>query len=223
MIQQLWLLGSEQKVMPEVGVESPLHFGQHLGEVWGNGQFSCEKLHYVAATCGNDKPIHRLIFDARSDKFIFIYDDGRSERRWTSQDTVTPKETSEEVEKLQILLDEALAQVKRRDRESGAAIAQAEVAKKGEMKAVTETKEVLEKLQAKEKELAAQQKASKITEAVLQKKLEDEMRARRRAEAVAAECKIQVARMKQAKEDTKESGEEVKAELRLQLANNKLQ
>ena len=47
--------------MPEVGVESPLHFGQHLGEVWGNGQFSCEKLHYVAASCGNDKPIHRLI------------------------------------------------------------------------------------------------------------------------------------------------------------------
>ena len=146
----------------------------------------------MAASCGNDKPIHRLIFDARSDKFIFIYDDGRSEKRWTSQDAATPKETSEEVKKLQILLDEALAQVKRRDRESGAAIAQAEVAKKGEMKAVTETKEVLEKLQAKEKELAAQQKASKITEAVLQKKLADEMR----AEAVAAEYKIQVARMK---------------------------
>ena len=147
--------------MPQVGVESPLHFGQHLGEVWGNGQFSCEKLHYVAASCGNDKPIHRLIFDARSDKFIFIYDDGRSEKRWTSQDAATPKEPSEEVKKLQILLDEALAQVKRRDRESGAAIAQAEVAKKGEMKAETETKEVLEKLTAVKKELADERQAKK--------------------------------------------------------------
>ena len=113
--------------------------------------------------------------------------------------------------------------MKRLERESGAAIAQADGSRESARKSDADTKEVLEKLQAKEKELAAQQKASKITEAVLQKKLEDEMRARRRAEAEAAEGKIQVARMKQVKEDAKESGEEAKADLRLQLANAKQQ
>ena len=166
----------------------------------------------------DEQPLHKIVYDVQSGQFGFVFDDGRFKHLLQ-----LGQEPSEEVKKLQILLDETLAQVKRLKRESGAAIAQADGSRKSATRSDVETKEVLEKLQAKEKELAAQQKASKITEAVLQKKLEDEIRARRRAEAEAAECKIQVARMKQAKEDTKESGEEVKAELRLQLANNKQQ
>ena len=59
--------------MPEVGVESPIHFGQHLGELWGNGLFSCERLPAVAVGCGL---VHRLIYDVQRDKLAFIYDDG---------------------------------------------------------------------------------------------------------------------------------------------------
>ena len=88
------------------------------------------------------------------------------------------QEPSEEVKKLKILLEEAFDQVKRLERESGAAVAQAVDSKKqavdskkSAMKADAEKKEVLEKLRAKEKELAAEKKARKKAEAVLQKKL----------------------------------------------------
>ena len=101
--------------MPEVGVESPVNFGHHLGEIWGNGQVSCEKLQSVAVSCGNHKPIHRLIFDARSDKFIFIYDDGRSEKRRTSQDAAIP----EDVLRLRDKLQKAETRARKSDQEYG--------------------------------------------------------------------------------------------------------
>ena len=125
------------------------------------------------------------------------------------------QEPSEEVKKLKILLDETLGQMKMLEQESGAAVAQAVASQKSAMKSDAETKEVLKKLRAKEKELAAGKKA----EAALQKQLEEQTRLRRRAEAEAAESKAQLTRTKHAKADVKESGEEAKADLRLKLAN----
>ena len=162
----------------------------------------------------DEKPLHKVVYDVQSGQFGFVFDDGRFKHLLQ-----LGQEPSEEVKKLQILLDETLAQVKRLERESGAAIAQADGSRKSARKSDAETKEVLEKLQAKEKELAAERKARKKVEAVLQKKLEEETCARRRAEAEAAEWKAQAARVKQAKEDSKESEKEVKADLRLKLAN----
>ena len=92
------------------------------------------------------KPLHKVVYDVQSGQFGFVFDDGRFKHLLQ-----LGQEPSEEVKKLQILLDETLAQVKRLKRESGAAIAQAVDSKKSAMKADAEKKEVLEKLRAKEK------------------------------------------------------------------------
>ena len=61
------------------------------------------------------------------------------------------QEPSAEIKKLQILLYETLAQVKRLERESGAAIVQADGSRGSARKSDAETKEVSEKMRAKEK------------------------------------------------------------------------
>ena len=74
------------------------------------------------------------------------------------------------------------------------------------------SKQVVEE---KDLRAAADQRAGDLTAMLetAQQQLQDVERAK------AAECKAQAARTKQAKEDSKESDEEVKADLRLQLAN----
>ena len=170
----------------------------------------------IIALHSDEKPLHKVDYDVQSGQFGFVFDDGRFKHLLQ-----LGQELSEQVKKLKILLEEAFDQVKRLERESGAAIAQAVDSKKSAMKADAEKKEVLEKLRAKKKELAAEKKARKIAEAALQKQLEEQTRLRRRAEAEAAEWKAQATRTKQAKVDEKTSGEEAKTDLRLQLANAK--
>ena len=138
----------------------------------------------INALHSDGKPLHKVGYDVQSGQFGFVFDDGRFKHLLQ-----LGQELSEEVKKLKILLEETFDQVKRLERESGAAIAQAVDSKKSAMKADAEKKEVFEKLRAKERELAAEKKARKKAEAVLQKKLEDEECARRRAEAEAAEWK----------------------------------
>ena len=67
---------------------------------------------------GGEKPLHKVVYDIQSGQFGFVFDDGRFKHLLQ-----LGQEPSEEVKKLQILLDETLAQVKRSERESGAAIA----------------------------------------------------------------------------------------------------
>ena len=158
---------------------------------------------------GGEKPLHKVVYDIQSGQFGFVFDDGRFKHLLQ-----LGQEPSEEVKKLKILLDETLDRMKILEREHGAAIAQAAASKKSAMKADAEKKEVLEKLRAKEKKFVAEKKAWTTAEVALQKKLEEAIRARRRAEAKAAESEAQATRMKQAKDDVKDSGEEVKAGLR---------
>ena len=124
----------------------------------------------INALHSDGKPLHKVVYDVQSGQFGFVFDDGRFKHLLQ-----LGQEPSEEVKKLKILLEETFDQVKRLERESGAAIAQAVDSKKSSMKSDAETKEVLEKLRAKEKELAAEKKARKKAEAVLQKKLEEDV------------------------------------------------
>ena len=111
--------------MPEVGVESPIHFGQNLGELWGNGQVSCEKLQAVAVSCVNHRPMYKLIFDVQNNKFVFIYDDGRSKKQGTLPGTAT----LEDIVRLQELLQIAETRALEADRGYGAIVQQLEEVK----------------------------------------------------------------------------------------------
>ena len=75
----------------------------------------------INALHSDGKPLHKVVYDVQSGQFGFVFDDGRFKHLLQ-----LGQEPSEEVKKLQILLDETLAQVKRLERESGAAIAQAD-------------------------------------------------------------------------------------------------
>ena len=72
----------------------------------------------IDALHSDEKPLHKVVYDVKSGQFGFVFDDGRFKHLLQ-----LGEEPSEEVKKLQALLDETLAQVKRSERESGAAIA----------------------------------------------------------------------------------------------------
>ena len=190
---------------------------------------------YFINVSGGGRQLHKVVYDPKSGQFGFVFDDERYKLLF--QETQDPA-VLEEVKKLKIKLDEANVKVQSCERENGAtimqaevwkqkfgdAIAQAEVAKKGEMKAETETKEVLEKVTEVKKELAAERQAKKSAmkaEAGLKKQLEEETRARRQAEAVAVGCKAEVARLKQSTKDVKAAEGDAKNDLRQELTKCK--
>ena len=103
-----------------------------------------EKLMDFINVSGGGRQLHKVLYDPKSGQFGFVFDDERYKLLF--QATQDPA-VLEEVKKLKIRLDEAKDKVKSCERENGAtiiqaevwkqefgdAIAQAEVAKKGEM------------------------------------------------------------------------------------------
>ena len=138
--------------MPEVGVESPIHFGQSLGELWRNGQVCCEQLQAVAVSCGNQRPMQKLIFDVQHGKFVFIYDDGRSKILGTLPGTAT----LEDIVRLQELLQIAETRALEADRGYGAIVQQLkEVKLEGKLQAESK-KKIETELKETKKELVAE-------------------------------------------------------------------
>ena len=138
--------------MPEVSAESPIHFGQNFGELWRNGQVCCEELQAMAVSCGNQRPMHKLIFDVQHGKFVFIYDDGRSKILGTLPGTAT----LEDIVRLQELLQIAEARALEADRGYGVIVKQLEKMKfEGNLQAEAK-KKIETELKETKKELVAE-------------------------------------------------------------------